>query len=165
MWRSHHFCVDFTWNDPWQARKFSFGGKLWASKASLEIFCSNHTHFSKYTHFSHPQITRSCTLHADHSSIPKNGHSGIVYHMVKNRVIIFKFTITEKFGGEAGVFGGEASPPSPPIDETLHGLASSVVHSSTMQIFPAPAKLVTCTFCGWPEDVCKCTFLPACYLS
>ena len=43
----------------------------------------------------------------------------IVYHMVKNHVIIFKFAITEKFGGEAGVFGGEASPPSPPIDETL----------------------------------------------
>ena len=33
-------------------------------------FCPNHTHFSKY--FSHPQITRSCTLDADHSSIPNN---------------------------------------------------------------------------------------------
>ena len=52
----------------------------------------------------------------------------IVYHMVKNHVIIFKFTITENFWGEAGVFGGggggEASPvppppPPPPIDETL----------------------------------------------
>ena len=37
---------------------------------SKQIFCPNHTHFSKY--FSHPQITRSCTLDADHSSIPNN---------------------------------------------------------------------------------------------
>ena len=35
--------------------------------------------------------------------------------MVKIHVIHYP----EKFGGEAGVFGGEASPPSPPIDETL----------------------------------------------
>ena len=26
------------------------------------IFFAQTTHFSKYTHFSHPQISRSCTL-------------------------------------------------------------------------------------------------------
>ena len=61
----------------------------------------------------------------------------IVYHMVKNHVIIFKFAITEKkfFGGGRGgggggggswSVGGEASPPSPPIDETLTGVVIKI---------------------------------------
>ena len=87
-------------------------------------FPPNHTHFSKYTHSSHLQITRSCTLHADHSSIPS------VYHMSS----FCKLSLSQKNvgggGGGAGVFGGEASPPppsplpSPPIDETLQRIAS-----------------------------------------
>ena len=28
--------------------------------------------------------------------------------------------IVKTFGGEVGGFGGEASPPDPPVDETLH---------------------------------------------
>ena len=37
----------------------------------------------------------------------------------KARVFIISYW-SKPFGGEVGGFGGEASPPHPPVDETLH---------------------------------------------
>ncbi len=54
-------------------------------------------------------------------------------------------------GGEAGVFGGEASPPSPPIDETLircHALCIATgVGSATTN--PETCRIVDWSF-GYP---------------
>ena len=36
--------------------------------------------------------------------------------------------IVKTFGGEVGGFGGEASPPHPPVDETLHACMRSIDH-------------------------------------
>ena len=37
----------------------------------------------------------------------------------KHKARVFIILIVKTFGGEVGGFGGEASPPHPPVDETL----------------------------------------------
>ena len=51
------------------------------------------------------------------------------------KVFVSCCAVTKSFGGEAGAFGGEASPPPPPLDRTLQ---------VTMRwIFTTPLKIST----------------------